>query len=80
VKSDSIFPERDLARIAVVLRADPGRQVVSENEWCSWVTVHIPGTSHGLLVKKPDLCNHVVMQFLTQDPVMAYAPIRRTEH
>jgi pimeloyl-ACP methyl ester carboxylesterase len=37
----------------------------------------IPGTSHGLLVEKPDLCNQIILQFLTQDPVMTYAPIRR---
>jgi pimeloyl-ACP methyl ester carboxylesterase len=39
----------------------------------------IPGTSHGLLVEKPELCNQVITQFLTQDPVMTYAPIRRAD-
>ncbi|MBO0773997.1 MAG: alpha/beta hydrolase, partial [Actinobacteria bacterium] len=37
----------------------------------------IPGTSHGLLVEKPDLCNRVITEFLTQDPVQTFAPIRR---
>ena len=37
----------------------------------------VPGTSHGLLVEKPDLCNNVIVQFLTQDPVPTMAPIRR---
>jgi pimeloyl-ACP methyl ester carboxylesterase len=36
-----------------------------------------PGTSHGLLVEKPDLCNNVILQFLTNDPVPTMAPIRR---
>ena len=37
----------------------------------------IPGTSHGLLVEKPDLCNRVILDFLTLDPVPTLAPIRR---
>ncbi len=37
----------------------------------------VPGTSHGLLVEKPDLCNQIVLQFLTADPVPTLAPIRR---
>jgi pimeloyl-ACP methyl ester carboxylesterase len=37
----------------------------------------VPGTSHGLLVEKPDLCNDVILQFLTEDPVPTIAPIRR---
>lgn len=37
----------------------------------------VPGTSHGLLVEKPDLCNLILTEFLTTDPVPTYAPIRR---
>ena len=37
----------------------------------------IPGTSHGLLVEKPVLCNTILVDFLTNDPVPTYAPIRR---
>jgi pimeloyl-ACP methyl ester carboxylesterase len=37
----------------------------------------VPGTSHGLLVEKPDLCNSVILQFLIEDPVPTVAPIRR---
>jgi pimeloyl-ACP methyl ester carboxylesterase len=37
----------------------------------------VPGTSHGLLVEKPDLCNLVITDFLTKDPVTTLAPIRR---
>lgn len=37
----------------------------------------VPGTSHGLLVEKPDLCNRVIIEFLTTDPVATMAPIRR---
>ena len=41
----------------------------------------VPGTSHGLLVEKPDLCNDVILTFLTTDPVPTMAPIRRaTSH
>jgi pimeloyl-ACP methyl ester carboxylesterase len=37
----------------------------------------IPGTSHGLLVEKPALCNTIIVDFLTIDPVPTMAPIRR---
>jgi pimeloyl-ACP methyl ester carboxylesterase len=37
----------------------------------------VPGTSHGLLVEKPELCNRVMLDFLTTDPVAQMAPIRR---
>jgi pimeloyl-ACP methyl ester carboxylesterase len=37
----------------------------------------LPGTSHGLLVEKPDLANRVIIDFLTADPVPTLAPIRR---
>jgi pimeloyl-ACP methyl ester carboxylesterase len=36
-----------------------------------------PGTSHGLLVEKPELCNTVIVEFLTTDSVETVAPIRR---
>jgi pimeloyl-ACP methyl ester carboxylesterase len=37
----------------------------------------IPGTSHGLLVEKPELCNKVITEFFTKDPIRTFAPIRR---
>jgi pimeloyl-ACP methyl ester carboxylesterase len=37
----------------------------------------VPGTSHGLLVEKPDLCNAMIVEFLTTEPVPTMAPIRR---
>lgn len=37
----------------------------------------VPGTSHGLLVEKPDLCNLLITEFLAGDPVPTFAPIRR---
>jgi pimeloyl-ACP methyl ester carboxylesterase len=37
----------------------------------------VPGTSHGLLVEKPALCNATIVEFLTTDPVPTMAPIRR---
>jgi len=38
----------------------------------------VPGTSHGLLVEKPELCNLLITEFLTKEPVATFAPIRRT--
>ena len=40
----------------------------------------VPGTSHGLLVEKPDLCHLLITDFLTRDPVPTFAPIRRAQH
>ena len=37
----------------------------------------VPGTSHGLLVEKPGLCNTLILDFLTKEPVRTLAPIRR---
>jgi pimeloyl-ACP methyl ester carboxylesterase len=37
----------------------------------------VPGTSHGLLVEKPGLCNLLMTEFFTRDPVPTFAPIRR---
>jgi pimeloyl-ACP methyl ester carboxylesterase len=37
----------------------------------------VPGTSHGLLVEKPALCNRLIVDFLANDPVTTLAPIRR---
>lgn len=37
----------------------------------------VPGTSHGLLVEKPELCNQIITDFLTRDAVATLAPIRR---
>jgi pimeloyl-ACP methyl ester carboxylesterase len=37
----------------------------------------VPGTSHGLLHEKLDLCNTILLDFLTRDPVPTLAPVRR---
>jgi pimeloyl-ACP methyl ester carboxylesterase len=37
----------------------------------------VPGTSHGLLVEKPSLCNAILVDFLTSEPTPTLAPIRR---
>lgn len=37
----------------------------------------IPGTSHGLLVEKPRLCDDIIIDFLSSEPVHTLAPRRR---
>ena len=37
----------------------------------------VPGTSHVLLVEKPELLTRLVLDFLTTEPVATIAPIRR---
>jgi pimeloyl-ACP methyl ester carboxylesterase len=39
----------------------------------------IPGTSHGLLNEKPGLCNTIIVEFLTADPIPTIAPISRAK-
>jgi pimeloyl-ACP methyl ester carboxylesterase len=39
----------------------------------------IPGTSHGLLHEKPDLCNTTIVEFLTTAAVPTIAPVRRAQ-
>jgi pimeloyl-ACP methyl ester carboxylesterase len=37
----------------------------------------VPGTSHALIIEKPDLCNRIILDFLTKDPTPTFMPIRR---
>jgi pimeloyl-ACP methyl ester carboxylesterase len=37
----------------------------------------VPGTSHFLLQEKPELCNAIILDFLTNEPVPTVAAIRR---
>lgn len=37
----------------------------------------VPGTSHGLLWEKPELCTRMVRTFLIEDPVPSLIPLRR---
>lgn len=37
----------------------------------------VPGTSHGLLAEKPDLCNTMLIDFLANTTAPTLAPIRR---
>jgi pimeloyl-ACP methyl ester carboxylesterase len=37
----------------------------------------VPGTSHILIIEKPELCNEIILDFLTKDPVTTFMPVRR---
>jgi pimeloyl-ACP methyl ester carboxylesterase len=37
----------------------------------------IPGTSHAVPMEKPDLLNRIVLEFLQNDPVPTFLPLRR---
>jgi pimeloyl-ACP methyl ester carboxylesterase len=39
----------------------------------------VPGTSHGLLVEKPQLCNRILLDFLEHEAAPTLAPIRRRD-
>jgi pimeloyl-ACP methyl ester carboxylesterase len=38
----------------------------------------VPGTSHFLTQEKPEQCNRIILDFLTEDPVPTVAPMRRS--
>jgi pimeloyl-ACP methyl ester carboxylesterase len=38
----------------------------------------IPGTSHGVLMEKPELVNRLVLDFVENEPAQTMLPIRRT--
>jgi pimeloyl-ACP methyl ester carboxylesterase len=59
---DAIRPEHTLA----MFRAIPDAELAI-----------IPGTSHALIIEKPALCNEIMIDFLTADPVPTYMPISR---
>jgi len=37
----------------------------------------VPGTSHALIMEKPDLVNRLVIDFLEKEPVPTFMPFRR---
>jgi pimeloyl-ACP methyl ester carboxylesterase len=37
----------------------------------------VPGTSHALIMEKPALCNQIMIDFLTTQPVPTFMPVRR---
>ena len=39
----------------------------------------VPGTSHFLIQEKPALCNAIILEFLTNEPVETVAPMRRAK-
>jgi pimeloyl-ACP methyl ester carboxylesterase len=39
----------------------------------------VPGTSHFLLQEKAQLCNRIILEFLTEKPVPTVAPMRRAK-
>ena len=59
---DAIRPEHTLA----MFRAIPDAELAI-----------IPGASHALIIEKPALCNQIMVDFLTAEPVPTYMPIRR---
>ena len=40
----------------------------------------LPGTSHALLMEKPDLANRIILDFLEKEPVPTMMPFRRASH
>ena len=38
----------------------------------------VPGTSHAVVIEKPELVNRIVLDFLMSEPVTTMLPIRRT--
>lgn len=83
--SEPHIPDADLARIS-----SPTLFMVGDDDLVSLEhTVHlyrtvpgaelavIPGTSHGVLVEKPQVCNELIVDFLANDPAPTLIPLRR---
>jgi pimeloyl-ACP methyl ester carboxylesterase len=77
--------DRDLADVqsrSLVMVADDD-EVTLEHAIATYRTIPdaelavVPGTSHGLLHEKPELCNTILLEFLAEDPVPTFAPVRR---
>jgi pimeloyl-ACP methyl ester carboxylesterase len=64
-----MFGDDDLVRLDHIVAIYEG---IPESELAV-----VPGTSHFLLHEKPDLCNRIITEFLTQEPISTVAPIRR---
>jgi pimeloyl-ACP methyl ester carboxylesterase len=83
--SPALTPE-DLARISArtLFMVGDDDEVTLEHAIATYRAIPnaelavVPGTSHGLLVEKPDLVNAMLLDFLTQEPVATLAPIRRS--
>jgi pimeloyl-ACP methyl ester carboxylesterase len=80
--------DRDLAGVAsrtLVMVADDD-EVTLEHAVATYRAIPdaelvvVPGTSHGLLHEKPELCNGIILvDFLANDPVPTFAPVRRRD-
>lgn len=55
-----------LERTAALYRAVPNSELAV-----------VPGTSHALLMEKPDLVNRVILDFLLNEPIPTFFPVRR---
>lgn len=77
--------EEDLGRIAcraLVMVADDDEVTLEHAVALYRALPHgelavVPGTSHGLLVEKPELCHQIILDFLLHAPVDTLAPVRR---
>lgn len=73
---------RGLARRTLVMLADDD-EVTLEHAIATYRALPqgelavVPGTSHGLLHEKPELCNRIIVDFLTKNPAPTIAPVRR---
>jgi len=84
-ETDPALSTSDLARIAsrTLVMVGDDDQVTLEHAVAMYRAIPnaelavVPGTSHGLLVEKPGLCNELIVDFLTTQPLPTMAPIRR---
>jgi pimeloyl-ACP methyl ester carboxylesterase len=85
VQREPHIPVDDLARIAA-----PTLLLVGDDDMVSLehaVSLYraipgselavVPGTSHGVLMEKPELVNRIVLDFVENEPAQTMLPIRR---
>lgn len=85
VATEPALSAADLARVAArtLVMAGDDDAIAAEHTLALYRSIPdselavVPGTSHALIVEKLDLCNRIIVDFLTNDPVPTFMPIRR---
>jgi pimeloyl-ACP methyl ester carboxylesterase len=83
--TEPTLDESDLARVAVrtLVMAGDDDMISAEHTLRLYRGIPdselavVPGTSHALIIEKPDLCNRIILDFLAKDPVPTFMPMRR---
>jgi pimeloyl-ACP methyl ester carboxylesterase len=85
IASEPTLTTQDLARIPArtLVMAGDDDEIRAEHTLALYRAIPdaelaiVPGTSHALIMEKPALCNQIMIDFLTTEPVPTFMPVRR---